>query len=101
MATDLQLPTEINGICRQFGVQRLELFGSASRGEFKLGESDFDFFVQFQSHDWKGAFKRYMGLKLALEDLLHAPVDLVDTDGKVSPLFLKVAARDRKLIYAA
>jgi hypothetical protein len=41
------------------------------------------------------------GAETGAGGLLHAPVDLVDTDGEVSPLFIKVANHDRKLIYAA
>jgi hypothetical protein len=35
---------EIAGLCRKHGVKRLELFGSAARGDFDPGRSDVDFF---------------------------------------------------------
>jgi predicted nucleotidyltransferase len=32
-------------LCERFGVERLELFGSAARGEFDPAHSDLDFIV--------------------------------------------------------
>jgi len=92
---------QIESLCREFGVTRLELFGSAARGDFDPATSDFDFFVEFEDRGWKGSFKRYMGLKLALEDLLEHPVDLVEPIAAKNPYFLEVANRYRKLVYAA
>ena len=33
-------------LCRRFGVQRLDVFGSALREDFRAGESDIDFLVE-------------------------------------------------------
>ena len=33
-------------LCERYGVERLELFGSAARGEFDPAHSDLDFIVQ-------------------------------------------------------
>ena len=33
-------------LCERYGVERLELFGSAARGEFDPANSDLDFIVQ-------------------------------------------------------
>jgi uncharacterized protein len=92
---------EIESLCRDYGVTRLEVFGSAARGDFDPAGSDFDFFVEFADQGWKGSFKRYMGLKLALEDLLQRPVDLVEPAAATNPYFLEVANRYRELVYAA
>jgi uncharacterized protein len=91
----------IESLCRQYGVARLEVFGSAARGDFDPGLSDFDFFVEFEDRGWKGSFKRYMGLKFALEDLLQRPVDLVEAAVATNPYFLEVANRHRELVCAA
>jgi predicted nucleotidyltransferase len=110
MATDnstLMLPVieehlaQIESLCRKHQVRRLELFGSAARGNFRPGESDLDFFVEFEPSGWKGSFKRYMGLKLDLEDLFSRPVDLVEPKAIVNPYFAEVANRNRALVYAA
>src|SRR5262249_18085240 len=69
---------QIAALCVKYKVLRLELFGSAARGDADAAHSDFDFFVEFEDLGWQGSFKRYMGLKLDLEDLLERPVDLVE-----------------------
>ncbi len=91
---------QIEALCRKYQVMRLELFGSAARGDFRPDQSDLDFFVDFQPLGWKGSFKRYMGLKLDLEDLLGHPVDLVEPKAIVNPYFAQVANRHRALVYA-
>ena len=57
----------------RFGVRSLALFGSVARNEAGP-ESDLDFLVEF---DGPATFDGYMGLKIFLEDLLGARVDLV------------------------
>jgi predicted nucleotidyltransferase len=37
--------SEVEGICRRLGVQRLELFGSAARADFDPQRSDIDLLV--------------------------------------------------------
>jgi len=58
---------------RRFGVRSLALFGSCARGE-SHADSDIDMLVEF---DGVATSQRYFGLQFFLEDLLHAPVDLV------------------------
>ena len=55
-----------------FGVRRLGLFGSFSRGENRAA-SDLDFVVEFQTK----SFDAYMDLKMHLEDIFDCHVDLV------------------------
>jgi predicted nucleotidyltransferase len=57
----------------EFGVTSLAIFGSAARDEANEA-SDVDVLVEFLVAP---TFKRYMGLKFLLEDLLGRPVDLV------------------------
>jgi hypothetical protein len=57
---------------KKFGVKRLGVFGSFSRGE-QTSDSDIDFLVEFE----KDTFDAYMGLCFFLEDLLGIDVDLV------------------------
>ena len=40
---------QIADLCCRYGVKRLELFGSAARGNFDPAKSDLDFFVEFVS----------------------------------------------------
>ena len=102
MAPDVEQHREaIKELCRRFGVKRLELFGSAARADFDPDSSDFDFVVDFQDQGWQGSFRRYMGLKLALEDLLRRPVDLVQLEAATNPHFVQVITPDRRTLYAA
>lgn len=92
---------QIKALCTQHGVRKLELFGSAASGAFDPLTSDVDFFVEFLDLGWEGSFKRYMGLKLDLEDLLGRPVDLVEPQAVTNPYFLPIASRHCELVYAA
>ena len=60
---------------KQFGVKKLGLFGSFSRGD-NTSKSDLDFIVEFD----KKSFDAYMGLKEFLENLFDCPVDFVLTN---------------------
>lgn len=64
-----------NEALRGFGVKRLGLFGSYSRGEATV-TSDMDFVVEFDQK----TFDSYMDLKFFLEGLFQNNVDLVLTD---------------------
>ena len=90
----------IQELCVRFGARRLELFGSFARGEETDGSSDIDFLVEFADVGWKGSFRRYMGLKLGLEDLLGTEVDLVEIEALTNPYFCRSIESDRKVLYA-
>lgn len=67
----------LSALCRRFGVERLDVFGSAARGgDFDPARSDADFLVQFSPAATDMA--TWLDFKQALEDLLGRPVDLVD-----------------------
>jgi predicted nucleotidyltransferase len=69
---------ELIALCHRFGVVRLDVFGSAARGDdFDPRRSDTDFLVTFAPavHDDLAVF---LDFKLALEALLGRPVDLVE-----------------------
>jgi predicted nucleotidyltransferase len=92
---------EIEALCRKHGVKRLELFGSAARGDFKPGESDVDFFYEFEKEGWEGAADHFFGLMEDLSALLKHSVDLVSAKDVKNPYFLEVANRHRVTLYAA
>ena len=92
----------IAALCRKYHVRKLELFGSAATTTaFDPEHSDVDFFVEFEDLGWEGSFRRYMGLKLGLEDLLGRSVDLVETAAVTNPYFMRESDKARKLVYAA
>jgi uncharacterized protein len=68
---------EVATQCRRFGVQSLEVFGSAASGAFDPARSDIDFLVEFDQDDAGSLFHRYFGLQEALEQLFDRKTDLV------------------------
>ena len=68
----------IMALCQRHHVARLEIFGSAARGDdFQPARSDVDFLVTFEpSYNYDLA--AFIELAEALEAILGRPVDLVD-----------------------
>ncbi len=65
-------------LCRRFHVRRLEVFGSAARGDdFDPARSDADFLVEFES-DVKLDITTLLDVQEALEQVIGRPVDLVE-----------------------
>jgi predicted nucleotidyltransferase len=62
---------------RRFGVRSLRLFGSVARDDASA-TSDVDILVDF---DQSPSFSQYMKLRIFLEDLLGAEVDLITEGG--------------------
>lgn len=90
---------ELSNLCAVYGVKRLELFGSASRSDFDLQESDLDFLVDFADIYTLGAFDRYFGLKEDLEQLFQRPVDLIEVKAIRNPYFRQAVEQDKVLAY--
>lgn len=88
---------ELERICRERGVHRLELFGSATREDFGPA-SDLDFLVEFETGPSLGD---YLGLRDDLEALFARPVDLVMPRAVRNPYIRAEIDRDRRLLYAA
>ena len=92
---------EIDELCRRYGVQRLELFGSATNVRFDPDRSDVDFLVEFAELDERAYADAYFGVAEALEALLGRAVDLVVASAVTNPYFLEDIAPSRTLVYAA
>jgi predicted nucleotidyltransferase len=91
----------IASICKRHGVKRLELFGSAARGDFDPRESDLDFFVEFNDYGDPAIADHWFGLQEDLAELLGHEVDLCSSRTAKDPLFLNIANRHRVGLYAA
>ena len=72
-----QKKAEVAAVCRRYGVERLDLFGSGAGEGFDPERSDLDFVVSFERRDPPDLFDRYFGLKEDLEILFGRGVDLV------------------------
>jgi hypothetical protein len=92
---------EIAELCREFKVQRLELFGSALRAGFDSARSDFDFLVEFAPLPSDTYANAFFGFKAALERVLGRPVDLVVGSAIRNPYFRQSVEQSKALLYAA
>ena len=93
-----QLPG-IAALCERFGVQHLELFGSATTPEFDPDTSDFDFLVELDADMPGSRAKRWIELAEELEKLLGRQVDLVNPRYIRNPYFLRAVNASRTVIY--
>jgi len=91
---------ELLRLCRRFGVLRLDVFGSAARGNFDPARSDVDFLVELEPPDGMSRFDAFFGLKDALEALLGTDVDLVDPSALDNPYFAAAVEQTRQALYA-
>ncbi len=92
----------IRALARQFGVARLEVFGSVCTPDFDPERSDVDFLVEYPSgYDFGPWMGRRHALRRAPEDVLCQPVDLVTTRALRDPIFRDEAGAMRRLIFDA
>ncbi len=94
-----QQKTSIAEACRKFGVQRLEVFGSAARGDFDAQKSDLDFIAQFIPPLHPGVANRFLGLAETLEKIFARRVDLLTEAMIRNPVLREEINRDRTPIY--
>lgn len=92
---------EVAALCSRFGVQSLEVFGSAANGAFDPARSDIDFLVEFSQDDVGSLFHRYFGLQEALEQLFARKVDLVTASALKNPYFIAAVNKSRQPVYAS
>lgn len=90
----------VRTICEQFGVARLELFGSAARDDFDSETSDIDFIVEFLDYG-SGISDRYFGLIDALEELFGRNVDVGSARTLKNPYIIAAIDEDRTTLYEA
>ena len=89
-----ELRNRIAPIAQQHGVQSVSLFGSYSKGTV-ADDSDIDLKIE------KGkliSLFQICGFRLAVEDALNRPVDLVTSESSDQD-FLNMIAKDEVLLY--
>jgi uncharacterized protein len=85
--------------CRQFGVAKLSVFGSAVRKDFDVERSDVDLLVEFLPHVSAGLFT-LVELEETLTDLFGRKVDLL-TPGGISKYIRDEVLASAEPIYVA
>lgn len=89
-----ELRNRIAPIAQQYGVQSVSLFGSYSKGT-AADDSDID--LKIEKGKLKSLFQ-ICGFRLAVEDALERPVDLVTSESSDRD-FLDMIAKDEVLLY--
>ena len=91
----------LNGLCAEYRVRRLELFGSAVKVDREGTANDLDFLVEFENMEARDYAQVYFGLLDALTALFQKHVDLVSASAVTNPYFLRGIEPTRTLLYAA
>ena len=89
----------VEAICRQYGVARLSLFGSATRDDF-TDSSDIDVLCTLGPQSRIASLMDWIHLKQALEDVWGRSVDLVEPD-LLDDLIRDEVLGEERLIYVA
>ena len=88
-------------LCRKYRVRRLDVFGSAARGDFNEHSSDVDLLVEFDDMPHADRADAYLGFLMAVEALLRRRVDLVELGAVRNPYLRRGIEESRELVYAA
>lgn len=91
----------IAALCREYGVLRLDMFGSAAKGTFDPETSDLDFVATFADRKNLDYAHRYLDFAEALEVLFGRKVDLITEQGIKNPYFREEVEETRRRVYVA
>ena len=89
---------KIRDFCQRYEVQRLALFGSVLRGDFRP-DSDIDVLVVFDPSA-RVTFLTLGRMKRELSEIFQSPVDLVPQDG-LKPAIREIVLSSAQEVYAA
>ena len=87
--------------CVRHNVSRLDVFGSVLRDDFRPGESDIDFLVEFAPMDLYARADAYFDMLDDLRGLFGDNIDLVMTGAVKNRFIAAEIDRTRKILYAA
>jgi uncharacterized protein len=92
----------IRALAREYGVLRLEVFGSVCTDEFDPERSDVDFLVEYpKDYEFGPWVGKLFALERALATVVGRRVDLVMTGALRNPWFRREADKTRRVIYDA
>jgi uncharacterized protein len=90
----------IRALCREFGVKRLEVFGSVCTDDFDPDESDVDFLVEYpEDYDFGPWIGRFFDLQERLAEVMGRSVDVVMVSALRNRWFKLEANKTRTTIY--
>ena len=92
---------QLERVCRERHVRRIDLFGSATGPGFDPAKSDLDFLVAFQDLALDQYADAYFGLLEDLQAVFQRPVDLVVDSAIQNPYFRQAVESTRTLVYEA
>jgi predicted nucleotidyltransferase len=90
----------LSELCRQYRVERLDVFGSAAGGSFDPITSDLDFLVRFGQRLPTGEYAfRYLDFANELEKLFQRRVDLLTEQSIRNPILHREVEATRQVVY--
>lgn len=93
---------EIRELAAKYGVDKLEIFGSAMTPEFDVERSDVDFIVHYpEGYDFGFFLKHFQDLEANLAEVLGRPAQLVMTNALRKDSFRRNADVTRTTVYDA
>jgi len=88
--------SDIEKICKDLSLQKLDIIGSSTRDDFS-DKSDIDVLVTFSGDEH--LFDRYFSLKERLEEVFKRKVDVIEERAIRNPFFRQAVNRDRINVY--
>jgi len=92
---------ELVDLCKNRGVRRLALFGSAATGSFDRSSSDLDLIVEFNPMSPVQHADNYFGLMEDLQRLFGMSIDLIEMGPIRNPFFKQAVAETEEVLYEA
>ena len=93
---------QIRRLCEEFGVERLEVFGSINTPDFDPDRSDVDFLVTYpEGYSFGPWMRRYFQLEERLAETLDRKVDLVQSTALQRERFRRLADQTRQEVFFA
>lgn len=90
---------EIAAACKRYRIERLFVFGSALREDFRPGESDIDLLVEFGPLEITNRFHTYLEAREAFRNIFQSDVDLVMQGAVKNKVIAGEINRTKQLIY--
>lgn len=90
----------VAALCREYGIRKLDLFGSAATGSFDPETSDIDLIADLGGYE-PGVARRFYRFTMALEELFGRRVDILTEPMIRNPYFRQSVERQRMTIYEA